>query len=590
MSGHHGPSPNQSNSAVANFQTNPNQARAIQSFTETIDFSVRPADLSSPTLYRKSPPQPPAGKNSELRDTQQLPIGLLDRQPSASQLFDSQPLDGQLFDRPPLDKRPLGTQLFGKPDRDKLRSGRQPPTPATSPFATRTVASGWHQKAGISESLLSETPILYPQPTTTSTTYEVRRLLPAGAAIASVCLIVILLGLFGLRFGSDQGQIAARSSGSFDSAGETSSGGLGPSPNWDSGSGGVLDSREITEENSDVPTNHYTASPRTRPSSQVQPNPLSPVSSLPRSLVEKSDVSIGSNTSLETENAASKVAADPKVLVPDAGTSKLKSIEPGQTVAAAFFANCTEARAVGAAPIAEGSLGYRKALDADNDGIACETGTSTNLTAPDAQSFDSDLPAVTVAPAAANPWSSIDGTTTTRRVAVAPTTTRPSAATERTTTRPSAVRQITTQRPTTERSTTRRSTAQSPTTRRSATTHRSTTERSTTRPSTTMRSTIRPSTTMRSTTRPPTTVRSTTMRRTTTERTSPTTSRVTTSEQPITTTRSSNSTTSQVASTNSSSATSPTSATTLISTGGNSQPGDDNNDLAETSNYLYGND
>lgn len=37
-----------------------------------------------------------------------------------------------------------------------------------------------------------------------------------------------------------------------------------------------------------------------------------------------------------------------------------------------YFANCSEARAAGAAPIRRGEPGYRPALDRDNDGIACE--------------------------------------------------------------------------------------------------------------------------------------------------------------------------------------------------------------------------
>jgi hypothetical protein len=37
-----------------------------------------------------------------------------------------------------------------------------------------------------------------------------------------------------------------------------------------------------------------------------------------------------------------------------------------------YYANCSEARAAGAAPIRRGQPGYRPALDRDNDGIACE--------------------------------------------------------------------------------------------------------------------------------------------------------------------------------------------------------------------------
>lgn len=38
----------------------------------------------------------------------------------------------------------------------------------------------------------------------------------------------------------------------------------------------------------------------------------------------------------------------------------------------AYYANCSEARAAGVAPIYEGQPGYRSGLDRDHDGIACE--------------------------------------------------------------------------------------------------------------------------------------------------------------------------------------------------------------------------
>lgn len=36
------------------------------------------------------------------------------------------------------------------------------------------------------------------------------------------------------------------------------------------------------------------------------------------------------------------------------------------------YANCTQARAAGAAPVLAGESGYSRHLDRDNDGIACE--------------------------------------------------------------------------------------------------------------------------------------------------------------------------------------------------------------------------
>ncbi|WP_090068138.1 excalibur calcium-binding domain-containing protein [Lentzea flaviverrucosa] len=40
--------------------------------------------------------------------------------------------------------------------------------------------------------------------------------------------------------------------------------------------------------------------------------------------------------------------------------------------APAYFANCTAAKAAGAAPLYRGQAGYRPALDRDGDGVACE--------------------------------------------------------------------------------------------------------------------------------------------------------------------------------------------------------------------------
>lgn len=38
----------------------------------------------------------------------------------------------------------------------------------------------------------------------------------------------------------------------------------------------------------------------------------------------------------------------------------------------AYYENCTDAKYHGAAPIYENSPGYRKSLDRDGDGVACE--------------------------------------------------------------------------------------------------------------------------------------------------------------------------------------------------------------------------
>jgi hypothetical protein len=38
-----------------------------------------------------------------------------------------------------------------------------------------------------------------------------------------------------------------------------------------------------------------------------------------------------------------------------------------------YYANCSEARAAGAAPIHRGEPGYASHLDRDNDGVACDS-------------------------------------------------------------------------------------------------------------------------------------------------------------------------------------------------------------------------
>ena len=45
---------------------------------------------------------------------------------------------------------------------------------------------------------------------------------------------------------------------------------------------------------------------------------------------------------------------------------------PAPAPAAAYFRNCSAARAASQAPLYRGEPGYRSALDRDNDGVACE--------------------------------------------------------------------------------------------------------------------------------------------------------------------------------------------------------------------------
>ena len=46
--------------------------------------------------------------------------------------------------------------------------------------------------------------------------------------------------------------------------------------------------------------------------------------------------------------------------------------EIAQVEQSAYFANCSQARAAGAAPLFRGLPGYRSDMDRDGDGVACE--------------------------------------------------------------------------------------------------------------------------------------------------------------------------------------------------------------------------
>ncbi|WP_245614237.1 excalibur calcium-binding domain-containing protein [Actinokineospora inagensis] len=63
----------------------------------------------------------------------------------------------------------------------------------------------------------------------------------------------------------------------------------------------------------------------------------------------------------------------PVTTVPAAPVTTVEAAEPEVAKPAqAYYKNCTEAKAAGAAPLHQGDPGYRAALDKDHDGVACE--------------------------------------------------------------------------------------------------------------------------------------------------------------------------------------------------------------------------
>ncbi len=68
----------------------------------------------------------------------------------------------------------------------------------------------------------------------------------------------------------------------------------------------------------------------------------------------------------ETVTITAKPAAAPSA----ASTSEAAEKAAGAN--AVYYANCTQAKAAGAAPMSRGEPGYRSGLDRDDDGVACD--------------------------------------------------------------------------------------------------------------------------------------------------------------------------------------------------------------------------
>lgn len=89
-------------------------------------------------------------------------------------------------------------------------------------------------------------------------------------------------------------------------------------------------------------------------------------SSSPSSMTtEETTASIAKFADIPAEEPAQAPAPEPVIEQPVPAV-------PAPAPARVYYANCSEARAAGAAPIYEGQPGYSRKLDRDGDGIACE--------------------------------------------------------------------------------------------------------------------------------------------------------------------------------------------------------------------------
>lgn len=135
----------------------------------------------------------------------------------------------------------------------------------------------------------------------------------------------------------------------------------------------------------------HTASPATPAPVLVATSPTSPPSPTPTARVTPSWAPDATSRANVTSPAPTSPSRETSVTSPDEPadppatpasqptTVSVEQAAPEPTVhpgidsgPAVYFANCTQVKQAGAAPLYRGDPGYRSALDRDDDGVACE--------------------------------------------------------------------------------------------------------------------------------------------------------------------------------------------------------------------------
>ena len=108
-----------------------------------------------------------------------------------------------------------------------------------------------------------------------------------------------------------------------------------------------------------------TTAPAAEPSATPTPTKATAAPSKPAGLLSKPP------TTKPTIKVTTKPTVKPTTQRPPTTrpTTRVTTTRPKPSV---YYANCTEVRAAGAAPIHRGEPGYSSKLDRDGDGIACE--------------------------------------------------------------------------------------------------------------------------------------------------------------------------------------------------------------------------
>jgi cytoskeletal protein RodZ len=119
---------------------------------------------------------------------------------------------------------------------------------------------------------------------------------------------------------------------------------------------------EITE-NTEAPTTTTTAEPTTTTAA-----PTTTTTAVPTTTTAAPTTT----TRPAPPTTSAPVTAAPRVTSPPATAAPVTAAPATTANSGVYYANCTDARAAGAAPLTRGQPGYRDGLDRDHDGVACE--------------------------------------------------------------------------------------------------------------------------------------------------------------------------------------------------------------------------
>lgn len=101
-----------------------------------------------------------------------------------------------------------------------------------------------------------------------------------------------------------------------------------------------------------------------------QPGQVSSLS--PVTITQTVTETLPPKTVTKTKTAKVTVTKTKTVTVSQGAAESQQAVPPGSGGGNTYYANCSEARAAGAAPLHRGEPGYASHLDRDNDGVACE--------------------------------------------------------------------------------------------------------------------------------------------------------------------------------------------------------------------------